>query len=109
MTMTTIKLSSKGQIVIPSDIRKVLHWETGTELTLIANSDGISLKALPAQSGRDLTDLIGLLKHDGAPVSTDELCKAVDARLDWERSGRRSKCLPRFGKLFSVHPSTETK
>lgn len=30
MSVITIKLSSKGQIVIPKEIRDELHWQAGT-------------------------------------------------------------------------------
>ena len=78
MTIATITLSSKGQIVIPKEIRDELHWEPGTELTLVFCASGITLKARPKKTGRNLADLIGMLKHDGPPVSTEELCKSVE-------------------------------
>ncbi|WP_256361164.1 AbrB/MazE/SpoVT family DNA-binding domain-containing protein [Methylomonas koyamae] len=46
MSTATITLSSKGQVVIPKEIRDELHWEAGTELTLIANASGVTLKAV---------------------------------------------------------------
>lgn len=78
MSTATITLSSKGQVVIPKEIRDELHWEAGTELTLIANATGVTLKAVPKKSGRNLADLIGMLKHDGSALSTEALCKPVD-------------------------------
>lgn len=78
MSSTTITLSSKGQVVIPKEIRDELHWEAGTELTLISSASGVTLKASPRKSGRNLADLIGMLKHDGPPLSTEALCKPVE-------------------------------
>jgi len=78
VSTTTITLSSKGQVVIPKEVRDELHWEAGTELTLIANASGVTLKAVPKKSGRNLADLIGMLKHDGQPLSTAALCQPVD-------------------------------
>lgn len=78
MSTATITLSSKGQVVIPKEIRDELHWEAGTELTLIANGSGVTLKAVPKKSGRNLSDLIGMLKHDGPALSTEALCQPVD-------------------------------
>ena len=43
----TIKLSSKGQVVIPKAIREQLHWEAGIELTAIPAGDGIMLQPKP--------------------------------------------------------------
>jgi AbrB family looped-hinge helix DNA binding protein len=91
MSVITTKLSSKGQIVIPKEIRDELHWEAGTQLSLVATGSGVSLRAMAAKSGRNLCDLIGLLKHDDTPISIEELCMPVDIRADWEKSERRSK------------------
>jgi AbrB family looped-hinge helix DNA binding protein len=78
MRTATITVSSKGQIVIPKEIRDKLHWQSGTELTLIANASSITLKAVPKTSGRNLADLIGMLKHEGPALSTEALCQPVD-------------------------------
>jgi len=91
MSVVTIKLSSKGQIVIPKEIRDELHWEAGTQLSLVATGSGVSLKAISAKTGRNLGALIGMLKHDGSPISIEELCKPVDVRADWEKSEQRNK------------------
>lgn len=74
----------------PKEIRDQLHWEAGTQLSLVATDSGVSLRAMPAKTGRNLVNLIGLLKHDGAPISIEELCKPVDIRSDWEKSEQRS-------------------
>jgi len=78
VSTATITLCSKGQVVIPKEIRDELHWEAGTELTLVSNASGVTLKAVPKKTGRNLADLIGMLKHDGPPLSTEALCKPVD-------------------------------
>ncbi|MEQ1557498.1 MAG: AbrB/MazE/SpoVT family DNA-binding domain-containing protein [Methyloglobulus sp.] len=91
MSVATIKLSSKGQIVIPKEIRDELHWEAGMQLSLVATGSGVSLKAISAKTGRNLGDLIGLLKHDGDSIAIEALCKPVDVRVDWEKSEQRNK------------------
>ena len=78
MTIATVTLSSKGQVVIPKEIRDELHWEGGTELTLVSNASGVTIKAMPKKTGRNLADLIGMLKHDGPPLATEELCRPVE-------------------------------
>ena len=78
MTTATITLSSKGQVVIPKEIRDELHWAAGTQISLVSNASGVTLKAVPTKTGRKLADLIGLFKHEGPPVPIEELCKPVD-------------------------------
>lgn len=88
MSVTTITLSSKGQVVIPKEIRDELHWLAGTQITLISSASGVTLKAVPNKTGRKLEDLIGMLKYEGPPLSIEELCKPVDYGADWEVSGK---------------------
>lgn len=91
MSIATITLSSKGQVVIPKEIRDELHWDAGTELTLISSASGVTLKAVPKKTGRNFADLIGMLKHDGLPLSTEDLCKPVEYSADWGASEKRSR------------------
>lgn len=91
MSTATITLSSKGQIVIPKETRDELHWEAGTRLTLLSNASGVTIKALPKHGGRRLEDLIGLLKHDGPPLSTQDLCEPVNNSADGEASEPRRR------------------
>lgn len=86
MTTATITLSSKGQVVIPKEIRDELHWDAGTQITLVSSASGVTLKAVPKKTGRRFEDLIGTLKHEGQPLSIEELCKPVDYSADWEAS-----------------------
>ncbi|MDP1653997.1 MAG: AbrB/MazE/SpoVT family DNA-binding domain-containing protein [Rhodocyclaceae bacterium] len=76
--MATITLSSKGQVVIPKEIRDELHWDAGTQITLVSGAASVTLKAVPKKTGRRFEDLIGILKHEGPPLSIEELCKPVD-------------------------------
>ncbi|MDD4960561.1 MAG: AbrB/MazE/SpoVT family DNA-binding domain-containing protein [Gallionella sp.] len=91
MSIATITLSSKGQVVIPKEIRDELHWEVGTLITLFSSASGVMLKAVPKKTGRRLEDLIGMLKHDGPALSTEELCAPVDYSADWDASEERYK------------------
>ena len=91
MSVATVTLSSKGQIVIPKEIREQLQWHAGTQVTLLAGPSGITLKTAPKKTGRRLEDLIGMLKHEGPPLSTEELCAPVDDAEDWAASELRSK------------------
>jgi AbrB family looped-hinge helix DNA binding protein len=91
MSIATVTLSSKGQVVIPKEIRDELQWAAGTQLTLFAGPSGVTLKAARGKTGRNLADLIGLLKHDGPPLSTEDLCKPVDYHEDGTESPQRGE------------------
>ncbi len=76
MTVTT--LSSKGQVVIPKEIREALHWEAGTELELIATPSGLTMRSKMPKGKLDLADLRGILQYEGPPVPAEELCKPLE-------------------------------
>jgi len=79
MSATTITLSSKGQVVIPKEVRDALHWDAGTTLTLVASGSSVMLRASPRKTGGKLTDFIGMLKcSPDERLSTAELCRPVD-------------------------------
>ena len=86
-----MRLSSKGQLVIPRAIREALHWNAGTELTVVRTGSGVMIQALPRQSGKRLEALRGCLDYRGPPLSDEELCAPVDYTADWEASERRSR------------------
>jgi len=91
MPIATITLSSKGQVVIPKEIRDQLHWEAGRKLTIETTEHGVLLKSSVKDKHLRLEDLRGILKYDGPPISIDELCQPVKYGSDWEESERRSR------------------
>ncbi len=78
MTAITAKLSSKGHVVIPQELRKRLGWTSGAELIFVETSDGVLLKSKRKKGPHTLANLIGFLQYDGPPISTEELCRPVD-------------------------------
>lgn len=91
MATATITLSSKGQVVIPKEIRDELHWDAGTRIALVSSASGVTLKAMPNKTGRKLVDLIGMFKQEGAALTIDELCKPVDYGKDAKAAGSRGR------------------
>jgi AbrB family looped-hinge helix DNA binding protein len=91
MAITTITISSKGQVVIPKEIRDELHWNTGHELTIETTESGLLLKSSSKEKKIRLEDLRGFFKYDGPPVSIESLCKPVEYTNDWEESEKRSR------------------
>ena len=78
MSVATVTLSSKGQVVIPQEIRDKLNWDASTDLELIDTPGCVTLRAKKPVGKLNLTDLRGILKYDGPPISTKDLCKPVD-------------------------------
>jgi AbrB family looped-hinge helix DNA binding protein len=85
--MTSTRLSTKGQVVLPRDIRDGLNWTAGMELLVNREGDTVTLRAKPALPAKTLEprDVVGILKWDGPPVSIREMDKAIDEmfRREW--------------------------
>jgi len=58
-TAATTTLSSKGQVVIPEEIRVRLGLEPGAQFVVIADRDVVIFKLLEPPSLKDFTALVG--------------------------------------------------
>jgi len=56
--VSTTKMSSKGQVVIPGIIRKNLNLKPGTQFTVIGEKDVVILKSITPPSIQDFDELI---------------------------------------------------
>ena len=65
----TTKMSSKGQVVIPEEIRKKLGLETGTQFVVIGDRDVVILKSLSPPSMEEFDDLIGKARNQARKTS----------------------------------------
>jgi AbrB family looped-hinge helix DNA binding protein len=57
-TLSTTKMSSRGQVVIPEDIRKQLHLENGTQFAVIAENDVVILKVIMPPKLNEFTNIV---------------------------------------------------
>jgi AbrB family looped-hinge helix DNA binding protein len=77
------KVSAKGQVVIPKDVRDRLHWGPGTELEVVDGPAGVMLRARPSMMKKlpfdeALARLRAVVDYKG-PAGTDEDWKeAID-------------------------------
>lgn len=69
-------VSSKGQVVIPGDVRKRLGLTQGSVLRFVLDADGVRL--LPAAG--DIRRLKGRLARPKKPVSVDDMNRAIADR-----------------------------
>jgi AbrB family looped-hinge helix DNA binding protein len=56
--LATTRMSSKGQVVIPEDIRKRLGLEAGSQFVVVAGKDAIILKTISPPSMDEFDTLI---------------------------------------------------
>ncbi len=70
------KVSSKGQVVIPADVRKHLGLQQGSVLRFVLAAHSVHL--LPA--GGDVRRLKGRLARPATPVSVDDMNRSIAQR-----------------------------
>jgi AbrB family looped-hinge helix DNA binding protein len=75
--MLTTKLSSKGQVIIPKEIRNRHHWEPGQELQAIDTDDGILLRSASPFPEATLREVASCLSYAGRPRTLEEMEEAI--------------------------------
>ena len=62
--LATTKMSSKGQIVIPEDIRKRLGLKPGAQFVVVGQKDVVILKTITQPSMNEFDQLISEARKD---------------------------------------------
>lgn len=57
-TLATTKMSSKGQVVIPDEVRKRLNLKAGAQFVVVGDNDVVILKAITTPSMDEFDGLI---------------------------------------------------
>lgn len=74
-------LSTKGQVVIPKDVRDRLGLIPGQVLEVVAMGGGVLLKPQHRKSGRSSDEIMAGIRaryqHQGPPVSIEEMDEAI--------------------------------
>jgi antitoxin PrlF len=60
--MSTLLVSSKGQIVLPAAMRRRLGLGAGARLEVLEEADGVKLRVVRAVKPSDLSGLAGMIK-----------------------------------------------
>ena len=56
--LATTKMSSKGQVVIPEEIRKRLGLKAGSQFIVVGDKDTVILKAISPPSMKEFNELV---------------------------------------------------
>lgn len=65
--MPVSTVSSKGQVVIPAELRKHLGIGPGTQVEFVEDGGGLRLTIVRAVRASSLDDGFGMLVYDGPP------------------------------------------
>lgn len=75
--MDTVKLSSKGQFILPKAIRDRHHWETGTEFIIIDRGEDLVIKPSRVFPPTELESPETPSIYKGKPLSLEDMNRAV--------------------------------
>lgn len=77
--IATTKLSSKGQVVIPEDVRRELGLEPGAQFVVMGEGDVVILKKIEAPDRREFLALAAKVRRQArrAGVKRSDIKKTV--------------------------------
>jgi AbrB family looped-hinge helix DNA binding protein len=73
----TVRLSTKGHVILPKSIRQRWRWDAGTRLIVEDTADGVLLKAAPSFKPTKSDKVFGSLKVSGPPKTLKEMDAGV--------------------------------
>ena len=85
----TTTLSTKGQVILPAEIRRRRHWDAGTRLLVEETPDGVLLRRAPLFEPTQRGDVFGCLPHGGPPKTLEEMNAGVEAEIQRRHAGGR--------------------
>ena len=87
--LATTKMSSKGQVVIPEEIRKRLGLKSGSQFVVVGDKDVVILKAISSPSLKDFDRLIAEARKNArlAGMKRSDIKKTI-AQVRGNREGR---------------------
>lgn len=75
--MPTTRISTKGQVILPKEIRDARAWRPGTELEVTATKEGVLLRPKQLFPPTKIDDVFGCLKYTGNPKTIAEMDQAI--------------------------------
>ncbi len=75
--METTRLSTKGQVILPKNIRDSRAWTPGTEFTVEETGDGILLRPTGRFPEADLDQVAGCLRVKGKSKTPQQMRTAI--------------------------------
>lgn len=77
--LATTRMSSKGQVVIPEEVRTRLGLETGVQFVVLGENDVVILKKIATPSLRDFDAIVGRARRQArsAGMKPSDIAKAV--------------------------------
>lgn len=79
MALATTKMSSKGQVVIPEEIRKKLHLKEGVRFVVLHHDDTVVFKVISEPSPEEFNRMLGRIRAQvkEAGIKKADLTEAI--------------------------------
>lgn len=79
--VTTTKLSSKGQVVIPESVRRRLGLDPGAEFVVLGQGDTIVLRRISAPSMREFDEIVARARQAAqrAGMRRSDIAEAIES------------------------------
>lgn len=75
--MERIRLSNKGQVVIPKAVRDLHGWKPGLEFVIENVGDGIKLKPIKPYRETKIDEVMGCVGYEGPMKSLKDMEAAI--------------------------------
>ncbi len=75
--MATTRVSSKGQVVLPLEVRTRKKWGPGTTLIVEETRDGVLLRREKHFPPTTFEEVEGILQYKGKPKTIEEMDEAI--------------------------------
>jgi AbrB family looped-hinge helix DNA binding protein len=72
-----IKLSTKGQVILPQSLRRSRRWDAGTEFSVEEVPEGVLLRPVRPFPSTTVDEVSGCLKYHGRPKTLAEMDQAI--------------------------------
>ncbi len=86
------KLSAKGQVVIPKDVRDRLGWPQGSKLDVIETSDSVTFRKPHERKTLTFEEatakIRAIVDYKGPPLTIEQLSWSVDADTEYRRRNK---------------------
>ena len=87
--MDLTKLSTKGQLILPKNIREARAWEAGTEFTVEETAEGVLLRPLHQFSEVSLDQVAGCLGYMGKRKTVAQMKEGIRGEIARRRDSGR--------------------
>ena len=84
--LATTRMSSKGQVVIPEEIRTRLGLEAGVQFVVVGEGDAVILKVIAPPSRKEFTNLMSKARRQARKAGLKR--SDVEAAVKKVRRGR---------------------